>query len=176
VLNINQNPLLVDTGISTYKKNQRRKLERSTCSHNTVTVNGYNSSDVWGGFRVARKARTKIIHGNNNMVLAYHNGYSFENIKHFREWKFSENIIFIKDTLKGKKSANGIAHYHFNHTWNPLLTENKIYIKDTLFMEFNHAEHIQLKFYKQACGFNILKKSRKVEVHFKNNLKTYIYC
>src|SRR5699024_4625487 len=53
ILHFQGRPLLVDTGISTYEKNERRQLERSTHSHNTVTIDGKNSTDVWSGFRAA---------------------------------------------------------------------------------------------------------------------------
>ena len=61
VLNYKDKPIVVDTGISTYEKNERRQLERSTASHNTVTVNGSNSSKVWGGFRVAERAKVSLV-------------------------------------------------------------------------------------------------------------------
>lgn len=50
-------PFVVDTGISTYNKTARRQYERSTEAHNTVTIDGKNSSEVWGGFRVGKRAR-----------------------------------------------------------------------------------------------------------------------
>ncbi len=49
-------PVLVDTGTSTYDPGPRRDYERSTAAHNTVVVNGTDSSEVWGGFRVGRRA------------------------------------------------------------------------------------------------------------------------
>ena len=37
-------PLIVDTGISTYNKNERRQYERGTAAHNTVTLNSKSSN------------------------------------------------------------------------------------------------------------------------------------
>ena len=53
----NGNPFIVDTGVSTYEKNERRQIERSTSSHNTITIGDYEQSEVWGGFRVAKRAK-----------------------------------------------------------------------------------------------------------------------
>ena len=50
-------PLLVDTGTSTYAPGPVRDYERSTAAHNTVEVDGANSTEVWGAFRAARRAR-----------------------------------------------------------------------------------------------------------------------
>ena len=33
-----------------------RQKERGTAMHNTVAINNLNSSEVWSGFRVARRA------------------------------------------------------------------------------------------------------------------------
>ncbi len=41
--------VLIDPGVSTYEKNSRRELERSTPLHNSVSINHCDSSEVWGG-------------------------------------------------------------------------------------------------------------------------------
>ena len=46
---------IVDTGISTYETCKRRKIERSTSSHNTIEFEGKNQSEVWASFRVANR-------------------------------------------------------------------------------------------------------------------------
>ena len=74
--------ILVDTGISTYEKNSRRQEERSTVSHNTVSVDDKNSSDTWGGFRVGKRAEVQILNENDQYIKARHNGYS---LIHHRE-------------------------------------------------------------------------------------------
>lgn len=56
-LRIDGKPFVVDTGISTYNKTARRQYERSTEAHNTVTIGGKDSSEVWGGFRVGKRAK-----------------------------------------------------------------------------------------------------------------------
>ena len=54
-------PLLVDTGTSGYAAGPVRSYERSTAAHNTVTVDGADSTEVWGAFRAARLARVSGI-------------------------------------------------------------------------------------------------------------------
>ena len=48
--------LFVNAGTSTYKKGALRDWQRSTAAHNTIELGGVSSSDVWDGFRVARRA------------------------------------------------------------------------------------------------------------------------
>ena len=67
-------PIIVDTGVSTYEKNDRRLLERSTRSHNCI-VSGRNSSDVWSGFRVGKRANVKIGLDDDQKLTATHDGF-----------------------------------------------------------------------------------------------------
>ena len=55
-LSIDNQRIMVNSGTSCYGLSIERLKQRGTLSHNTVTVNGENSSEVWGGFRVAKRA------------------------------------------------------------------------------------------------------------------------
>ena len=100
--------LIVNSGISTYEKNSERQLQRGTLSHSTITVDGVNSSQVWNGFRVAKRAKvfdirsTKI--SDNFKFSACHNGYEkyTRKILHCREWNISKNSLVIVDNIIGK--------------------------------------------------------------------------
>ena len=58
-------PLLVDTGTSTYVPGPVRGYERSTAAHNTVEMDGADSTEVWGAFRAARRARFRGVVARN---------------------------------------------------------------------------------------------------------------
>ncbi|MCF7980241.1 MAG: heparinase II/III-family protein [Chromatiaceae bacterium] len=49
--------LIVNGGTSRYGTGPERLAERGTAAHSTVQIDGADSSEVWGGFRVARRAR-----------------------------------------------------------------------------------------------------------------------
>ena len=72
-------PVLVNSGTSEYGLGEERERQRGTAVHNTVVVNGENSSEVWSGFRVARRARPFDINlgraGSCSIVRASHDGY-----------------------------------------------------------------------------------------------------
>ncbi len=59
IVHVDGEPLLVDTGTSTYAPGATRSYERSTAAHNTVEVDGADSTEVWGAFRAARRARVR---------------------------------------------------------------------------------------------------------------------
>ena len=111
--------LLVNSGTSEYGISSVRQYERSTKAHNTVEVNYKDSSEVWSGFRVARRAYPidLQIEKSKNFVniSSAHDGYKRlnGNIIHKRHWQFSKNSLIIKDRLDGSfKSAYAYFHLH----------------------------------------------------------------
>ncbi|MEA3643446.1 MAG: alginate lyase family protein [Lamprobacter sp.] len=49
--------VIVNGGTSRYGSGPERLAERGTAAHSTVQIDSADSSEVWGGFRVARRAR-----------------------------------------------------------------------------------------------------------------------
>lgn len=97
--------VFVNSGISQYGNDYIRQYQRSTISHNTVSIDGHDSSEVWAGFRVARRAYPKKLNVRNNeneiKVICEHDGYlrlPGKNI-HKREWVFKKNSICITDKI-----------------------------------------------------------------------------
>uniref|UniRef100_A0A7C4PIP9 Alginate lyase family protein n=1 Tax=Anaerolinea thermolimosa TaxID=229919 RepID=A0A7C4PIP9_9CHLR len=56
-LTINHCRIVVDSGVFQYQAGKWRDYFRATRAHNTVEVENCNQSEVWGSFRVARRAR-----------------------------------------------------------------------------------------------------------------------
>jgi uncharacterized heparinase superfamily protein len=100
--------VIVNSGISTYETGVDRYKQRSTELHSTITIDNENSSDVWGGFRVANRAKIfdiqKYDDKNNVGFSACHDGYKKlkEGVLHCRKWSISNNLIKIVDNISGK--------------------------------------------------------------------------
>ncbi len=111
--------VLVNSGISQYGEDKDRHRQRSTSAHNTVEVDGENSSEVWAGFRVARRARpfgVSIEHGLDRVALtASHDGYHRlpGKVTHRRCWTAHRGALVVEDTLEGKYQR-AVAHWHFH--------------------------------------------------------------
>jgi uncharacterized heparinase superfamily protein len=110
--------VIVDTGTSTYEKNAER--QRGTAAHNTVTINGEDSSEVWGGFRVARRARPFGLEVGESTdevlrVACAHDGYRRLPGKpvHRREWRLGAHELLVRDTVEGT-FREAISRYHFH--------------------------------------------------------------
>lgn len=64
-------------------------MSRSTKAHNSVEILGKDSSEVWGGFRVANRANIIELVENIDHIKATHDGYNKKyGILHTREWFF----------------------------------------------------------------------------------------
>ena len=109
--------VLVNSGTSEYGLSAERERQRSTAAHNTVVVNGLDSSEVWRGFRVARRAKpfgVNIGQGGGCAILrASHDGYHrlWRKVTHTREWRFMPGELHVKDQLAGK-FRHAVAYFH----------------------------------------------------------------
>ncbi|WP_240478394.1 heparinase II/III family protein [Vibrio fluvialis] len=118
-LSIDGHRVVVNSGTSVYGLGEERLRQRKTESHNTVTVDGMDSSEVWSGFRVAKRAypSTPIINETDNKVCVEcsHNGYMRlqGKVTHTRQWQIERNVIAINDKLSGRFNS-AQAHYHFH--------------------------------------------------------------
>ena len=172
VLNVKNEPILVDTGISTYDTGKTRLKERGTSAHNTVTVQDKNSSEVWSSFRVARRAKVKIIKEERNNIVACHDGYKRMGTLHQRAWAFSENQIKVNDTLKGKL-VEGKAHLWLAPGLAPVIKANEVKVNNVL-ITFHNSTHINLIPTKIPHGYNRFLDSYKIEIMFEHHLNTII--
>lgn len=123
--------LMINGGTSAYEKSALRQYERSTIAHNTVEVNFTNSSQVWGEFRVAKRAYPydlKIESTTNvTSITCKHDGYKYLKGKpvHSRNWRFFKSSLHIKDIIEGT-FKNAYAYFHFNPSVN--ITKDKFKI------------------------------------------------
>jgi uncharacterized heparinase superfamily protein len=107
---IRGNRVIVNTGTGEYGNSVERLRQRGTSAHSTIEVDGYDSSEVWSGFRVARRARilNKEIEtmADNIRFKASHNGYlRLKNgAVHSREWTISSGNCRINDYVSGAKN------------------------------------------------------------------------
>ena len=113
--------IIVNGGTSTYENNQQRLFERGTKSHSTVTLEDMDSSEVWGSFRVARRANILgmecDIQGTCKTVNASHDGYINRlpgNPVHHRTWKLNDDELLVSDYVQSSSCNDGLARLIFH--------------------------------------------------------------
>lgn len=176
-LYVNEKPIIVDTGTSTYEKNSLRQLQRSTESHNTVKIGGINQSKVWSGFRVAERAKIVNLKEVNNIIEATHNGY-YKNFKilHSRKFTTNKSEIIIEDKLSKNTNNAAKAFLHFYPGISVSKSENSAILIDNNISIFFYEDinNIRILEYDYALGFNKTAKAEMVEIDFNKTLKTQI--
>jgi uncharacterized heparinase superfamily protein len=106
-LSVEGKRVLCNSGISTYEIGAQRAFERSTAAHNTVSVDGADSSEVWASFRVARRARPTTaefqVLPDGVRACASHDGYARLSGSpiHRRELQVSGRHVQWVDTISG---------------------------------------------------------------------------
>lgn len=110
--------VIVNSGTSRYGTGAERARQRATAAHNTVVVDGADSSEVWSGFRVARRARTfalAVDDGPPPRVRCAHDGYRRlpGHPVHHREWTLELSSFVIADRIAGR-AANAQARFHLH--------------------------------------------------------------
>ncbi|KIN90189.1 heparinase II/III family protein [Thauera sp. SWB20] len=111
--------LLVNGGTSCYGTSAERLRQRGTAAHNTVVVDGQDSSEVWGGFRVARRAYPHGLQvradGQGAVVRCSHDGYRWlpGRPRHTRQWTLHAAELVVDDELAGDYRA-AVAQYRFH--------------------------------------------------------------
>lgn len=117
-LSLGKQRVFVNSGTSEYGTGVERQRQRSTAAHNTVVVDEQNSSEVWAGFRVARRARAKLHATTSTLPLvveAHHDGYRRLPGKnmHRRKWILDERSLTIEDEISGH-FHNAEAYFHLH--------------------------------------------------------------
>lgn len=115
--------VLVNSGTSVYGNGVERQRQRGTAAHNTVRVDECDSSEVWSGFRVARRARTFDVRYDDVILAGRHDGYRRLPGKpiHYRQWTTVQNGVDIVDELVGSGPHLVEVFFHIHPVWHPHL-------------------------------------------------------
>jgi uncharacterized heparinase superfamily protein len=173
VLYLGGAPCIVDTGTSTYEAGELRLNQRRTAAHNTVQVDGLDQSEVWGNFRVARRAHVLGLQEEQGKIAATHTGYDRINARHRREFVFSANIIRITDEVVSQEERSCAAFLHF-HPDCVVHLEGDTVIVDGRSITFGGASEVQVGDYGYAPRFNAVIPAKLVTVLFSGRLQTEI--
>lgn len=120
-LSVGRQRVLVNSGTSCYGSSAERLRQRGTSAHNSVVMDGKDSSEVWGGFRVARRAYPVGLsigysaEANTTEVSCAHSGYTRLPGKpiHHRSWNMDAHGLTVTDRVEGPhQSAEARFHFH----------------------------------------------------------------
>ncbi len=181
-VSIGSQRVFVNSGTSLYGTSPERIRQRQTAAHNTVVVQGFDSSQVWSGFRVAKRAYAQLesaINESNKIVLvASHDGYMKQSPKvvHTRELLCLPNRILINDRLSKVRPA--CFHLHLHPSINVISIakhEAKICLGEVTLCRVKSSEALVIRDSTWHPEFGKSIKNKKIEIDFTSgNLKVEI--
>jgi uncharacterized heparinase superfamily protein len=111
--------VVVNGGTSRYGTDTERLRERGTAAHSTVQIDGADSSQVWGGFRVARRARPFDLKLEEKAdcinIECAHDGYRRLDgcPVHRRRWHWRDGLLEVVDVIEGG-FCEAVARFHLH--------------------------------------------------------------
>lgn len=105
---------ILDPGTYQYQAGAWRDYFRGTAAHNTLQVDGLDSSEVSGSFRVGRMANARVWQ-EDEWLCGEHDGYTRLNepITHTRKIRLQdENVILIQDEIRGRGTHDYALRFH----------------------------------------------------------------
>ncbi len=130
---------VVDSGTYSYENDSSRHFFRSTANHNTLVINGLEQSQVWGGFRVAKRSSPFLSKaGQLGEYLLFQGSYknqvsTSQNVIHERIIAINPSAwILIYDTVKAQNEIIAESHCHFAPDWQISEQNNQFHIVDSL--------------------------------------------
>jgi uncharacterized heparinase superfamily protein len=110
-LSLGTQRVFVNSGTSQYGMDSERQRQRGTGAHNTVIIDDADSSEVWGAFRVARRARGRLRQVSATespaCIEGSHDGYRRlqGRNEHTRRWVLDRHSLRIDDRISGSFSS-----------------------------------------------------------------------
>lgn len=113
-------PFVVDSGVHGYDGDPYREYVRSTRAHNTVAIAGKEQSEVWGTFRMARRAE---VVGERVGAMAEDGRYVFHGAYrpyhdrraiHRRTIEHHASLTVVTDRVEGAPGAVLTSHLHIH--------------------------------------------------------------
>lgn len=138
--------LLVNSGTSRYEQGAERLRQRGTAAHNTVQIDGENSSEVWRSFRVAKRAYPfdLQIRVRDEFIEAQcsHDGYQRlpgRNV-HQRRWRLGDHSLEVTDKIKGR-FRSAVARYHL-HPEIRMVREGELKMPDGMLIKISAPDSL----------------------------------
>lgn len=164
-ISVKEKRFVVDSGTFEYA-GEKRDLDRATYSHNTLTINRENQSQVWGSFRLAKRATPKVSYFKNSKesieLIAFHNGYLQRfGVLHYRKYihVFGEALIIV-DFVEGLKNEKLESFIHFAPEIAFKITTDGIIFdnEDVILKSINSVFQVENSVYHPEFGVEKLNK------------------
>lgn len=175
-MSLGESRFFVNSGTSLYGVSEERHRQRGSAAHNTVVINSEDSSEVWGGFRVARRAHSIVndvfVSDDLVTITASHDGYTrlTPSVRHKRNISATKAEVVITDSID---QAGVIAKAYFHVHPDIKIT---IISDDSLELQSDEGQCIivktstplELEYSTYHPGFGVSVANQKICVYLEN--------
>lgn len=120
-LDLNGVPFVVDSGLCGYAGDPLREYVRSTRAHNTVAIDGFEQSEFWADFRVARRAKVRhaalLPSGEPFHFVGAYSPFHDREAVHTREIRTDGHSWWVEDCVAGARGARLTSFLHLHPQW-----------------------------------------------------------
>jgi uncharacterized heparinase superfamily protein len=166
-------PVIVDTGTSTYEAGARRLAERGTESHNTVQIGSMEQSEIWGGFRMARRGSVEQVDATPDRIVARIRAFPPVWARHERSWTFQGEQVAIDDRVTLARGRRTVARLHL-HPDVEVEGSGDSWTAGGVRIRFEGATHVHREGYLYAPEFNRRISGTRLVAEFFDALRTVI--
>jgi uncharacterized heparinase superfamily protein len=113
--------VIVDSGVHGYDADPLRAWCRSTRAHSTVEIEGEDQCELWGTFRVARRARPRDVvwrrEPDGFSLSAWHDGYLRlpGRPRHERAFRWhDEGVLVVRDRVTAGRAVSAVSRLHLH--------------------------------------------------------------
>jgi hypothetical protein len=173
-IHANGRPLIVDTGISTYERNELRQYERSTQAHNCTVHADRNSSDVWASFRIGKRATASIVVDNFEKIELRIVPFASPDAIQKRIFEVNDYSLNITDHISYRDASN-MTFLHFHPDTIPLATSDSEIETGNIVLATHGVSNIRVENYEYCEGFNSTRTARRLIAEIGNQPATFSF-
>jgi uncharacterized heparinase superfamily protein len=127
-------------------------------------------SEVWGGFRVANRAKIIDLKETADTITTAHDGYRSIGAIHTRTFIFDHHHISIQDSIASSKNHTCIAFLHCHPDVTVRIDDAEIVLDGGVIITCNNFDTISTEIYHYAPEFNTLIPATVIKITFTKNL------
>lgn len=182
--------IVVSQGTYAYQDKLRHTL-RGTAAHSTVCVDGVNSADVWGVFRVGRRPHEVALNvrgedGAEIVAVGSHDGYACMGVRHARKlvvggdgsrFRGEDELVFeggmrpfFNKLLWGFRvpPQRAVAHFHLENNVVAEMQGDEVELRlksGQVFKFKSKTGRLDIKESRYAPQFGVMYPSRQIVIH-----------
>ena len=136
-----------------------------------VTVDGKDSSEVWGGFRVGNRAKVTMLEDTDNQIKASHNGFGKKGV-HTRTFRMDMKSFTIIDDVSSNNQA--ISYIHLAPEIEVKSVTHEKIVTNRGIIHIRNAQSVKTMDEKISTAYNLFHSIKTIKILFTKEMEYMI--